>query len=164
MPKDTYWFKHDYNAKSDIKIKAVIVKFGWQGYGWFWLLIELLRAEDDYKLSYDDDTFSAFSLDARCKIEEAKEYIDFLIKKELLAINGDKQFYSPRLLRDMADKDKVREQAREAALHRWGDDKKISPATDWIEMARRITEREGLTKSLTTSEARKMIEGGYKLP
>jgi len=119
MPKDTYWFKHDSNARADLKIKALISKYGWQGYGWFWFVIELLRSEDTYKLSYNEDIFEAMSIDMGIPSNEAKEYIDYLIKKRLLSINGAKQFTSDRLLRDMAVKDQIREHAREAANQRW---------------------------------------------
>ena len=33
MPKDVFYFKHDDNASSDFKLKALRKKYGWEGMG-----------------------------------------------------------------------------------------------------------------------------------
>ena len=38
--KNTFYFSHDYNARNDIKIKKLIAKHGYLGYGIFWAIIE----------------------------------------------------------------------------------------------------------------------------
>jgi hypothetical protein len=38
--KDTFYFSHDYNARSDEKIKLLIRKHGIVGYGIFWAIVE----------------------------------------------------------------------------------------------------------------------------
>ena len=40
MSKDTYYFTHDYNARTDPKIKRLIAKWGMEGYGVFWGILE----------------------------------------------------------------------------------------------------------------------------
>ena len=40
MPKDTFYFSHDYNARNDEKIKMLIRKHGMIGYGVFWAIVE----------------------------------------------------------------------------------------------------------------------------
>jgi hypothetical protein len=40
MSKETYYFSHDYNARTDEKIKLLIRKHGLRGYGIFWAIIE----------------------------------------------------------------------------------------------------------------------------
>lgn len=47
MPKETFWFKHDYNARNDEKILELRAEFGAEGYGIYWMLIESM-AETDY--------------------------------------------------------------------------------------------------------------------
>jgi hypothetical protein len=42
MKKDAYYFSHDGNANSDEKILMLRADFGWEGYGIYWLLIELM--------------------------------------------------------------------------------------------------------------------------
>lgn len=38
--KDTFYFSHDYNSRTDDKIKRLIRKHGMLGYGIFWAIIE----------------------------------------------------------------------------------------------------------------------------
>ena len=40
--KDTYYFQHDCMTKQDEKIRILIRKFGMEGYGIFWSIIESL--------------------------------------------------------------------------------------------------------------------------
>ena len=40
MAKDTFYFSHDYNSRSDEKIKLLIRKHGIEGYGIFWAIVE----------------------------------------------------------------------------------------------------------------------------
>ena len=42
MAKDTFYFSHDYNSRNDIKIKRLLQKLGFEGYGLFWAIIEEL--------------------------------------------------------------------------------------------------------------------------
>ena len=57
--KETFYFTHDYNSRSDEKIKLLIRKTGMQGYGIFWALIEDLYSNanalrTDYEgIAYD---------------------------------------------------------------------------------------------------------------
>lgn len=53
MSKEAYYFPHDSNAQQDEKILALRMKFGWEGYGIYWALIEILRDASDYQLSKD---------------------------------------------------------------------------------------------------------------
>ena len=34
--KDTFYFKHDNNARHDTKLVKLRMKDGWEGYGMFW--------------------------------------------------------------------------------------------------------------------------------
>lgn len=40
MAKDTFYFSHDYNARNDVKIKLLIRKHKFLGYGIYWGIIE----------------------------------------------------------------------------------------------------------------------------
>lgn len=40
MAKETFYFSHDYNARSDMKIKKLISKHGMLGYGVYWAIVE----------------------------------------------------------------------------------------------------------------------------
>jgi len=47
--KDSYYFSHDTNAFLDPKIRAIISEFGVWSYGLFWVIIEMLASQRDYK-------------------------------------------------------------------------------------------------------------------
>jgi hypothetical protein len=49
MAKDAYYFPHDSNAKDDPKSIMLIEELGLEGYGIFWVLIETLRDQPEYK-------------------------------------------------------------------------------------------------------------------
>jgi len=120
--KDAYWFKHDATAHTDRKIRVLIKNYGWQGYGWFWLIIESLRSEDNYHLPYDELTIDALSSDMGLDTDLVKDFLDYLVKIKLLSLNGDNSLFSHRLANDMAIKDIKTQVARDAALQRWHKD------------------------------------------
>ena len=49
MKKDAYYFSHDSNSKDDPKCVMLIEQLGLEGYGIFWVLVETLRDQPDYK-------------------------------------------------------------------------------------------------------------------
>jgi len=51
--KDAYYFPHDSNARTDPKIIIMINSIGLEGYGLFWIIIEMLRDQPDHKLPWD---------------------------------------------------------------------------------------------------------------
>ena len=49
MANNAYYFSHDSNAKDDPKCMLLIDQLGLEGYGIFWILIEVLRDQPEYK-------------------------------------------------------------------------------------------------------------------
>ena len=47
--KDAYWFQHDSNAKDDPKCSMLVEQLGLEGYGIYWVLVETLREQPNYK-------------------------------------------------------------------------------------------------------------------
>jgi len=45
MAKETYYFSHDYYARTDRKLVALAMKHGMVGIGVFWCLVEMLYEE-----------------------------------------------------------------------------------------------------------------------
>ena len=58
--KDAYYFSHDSNARNDIKILRLRRSLGLEGYGIYFCLIEMLREQDDYKMSMSSIPDSVF--------------------------------------------------------------------------------------------------------
>lgn len=80
--KETYYFSHDYNARSDEKIKRLIRRHGMTGYGIFWSIIEdLYQNTNVLRTEYD-----GIAYELRADVEMVKSVInDF----DLFTINGD---------------------------------------------------------------------------
>ena len=114
MAKDTYYFSHDVNASNDPKIIVMKELCGVISYAWWWILIEQLAAQEEYKLPMDKITFTglgiafgmnqneAFASNNEAKLSTAKQaeaYVILLINEcELLETDGE-YFWSPSLLR-----------------------------------------------------------------
>lgn len=48
--KDVYYFPHDSNSRRDPKIAALLREFGFEGYGIWWTLIEIMHEQEGGKL------------------------------------------------------------------------------------------------------------------
>lgn len=55
MAKDAYYFSHDSNAKDDPKCVMLIEQLGLEGYGIYWVLVEMLSNIKDHKLMIDTE-------------------------------------------------------------------------------------------------------------
>ena len=103
--KETCYFSHDANAKDDFKIMLLIEELGLEGYGIFWVLIETLREQQNYK--YPIKLLSVL----------ARKYNTTLVKLEvvvknyhLFQIEDDCFFYSSSLNRRMQKMEEAIEQ------------------------------------------------------
>lgn len=118
MAKETYYFSHDSNALTDTKILNMRADYGLEGYGLYWSIIEMMRNEEDYKLSLSKNTYRAIKTLTNTTIDIEK-YINDCIEDYELFKQEDEKFYSKSLLRRMKEKDKKSEMARERANKRW---------------------------------------------
>ena len=115
MKKEAYYFSHDANAKDDPKILRLRMELGWEGYGLFWALIELLRNESDHRMRTHYKSI-AFAL--QTQENSIKSIInDF----DLFEIDNE-YFWSESLLKRMELKEERSEKARESAKKRWNKD------------------------------------------
>jgi hypothetical protein len=106
--KDAYYFKHDANARHDPKIEALIEKYGMEGYGRFWVVIEMLRCSAGYKI--EDKAYVWLSLAGQmaCSVDNAREFIRDCAEKFELFVQEDGFFYSASLLERMIQLDEIR--------------------------------------------------------
>jgi len=115
MSKDTFYFSHDYNARNDSKIKKLLSKHGYLGYGLFWAIIEdLYNNANALPTDYESIAF-----DLRITPEVVKSIInDF----ELFCIDGD-EFGSSSVERRLNERNEKSVKARESAQKRWANKK-----------------------------------------
>jgi hypothetical protein len=112
--KETFYFSHDYNARTDEKIKKLIKKHGMMGYGIFWSIVEdLYNNANELQLDYE-----GIAYDLRTDTEIIKSIInDF----DLFRIK-DKLFGSISIQRRLEERNKKSESARQSAYKRWRND------------------------------------------
>ena len=111
LKKDAYYFSHDSNAKDDFKCMLLIEEMGLEGYGIFWLLIEVLRDQENYKYPL------------KFLPSLARKYNTTLAKMRVVVLNyglfileEEKLFFSTSLNKRMALMNGKKEQARLAGI------------------------------------------------
>ena len=114
MSKDCYYFSHDSNAKDDPKIVKLIETLGSEGYGLFWILIETLRDQPDYK--YPLDLLPALSRRYNSTFDKIKSVV---MDYTLFEIENQQFFFSNSLNRRMMYLNVKREKMKLNALARW---------------------------------------------
>lgn len=120
MAKEALYFSHDSNAHRDPKIIAMRAVYGAEGYGWFWMLIEMMREADGYKLEMQSKyAFHAYALQLQCDSNAFASFVqDCMHEFNLFSSDGD-YFWSESLLRRMLIKDERSEKAKKSAEARW---------------------------------------------
>lgn len=112
------YFSHDSNARNSDKLMKVRMKLGAEGYGIFFMLIERLREEEDYKSTVD---YTTLAFDLRVDPEKVKQVVE---NYDLFKITEDgKYFYSDSFNERMEMMDTKRKKRAEAgkkgAEKRW---------------------------------------------
>lgn len=115
MNKDTFYFSHDYNTRTDDKIKGLIRKHGMAGFGIFWAIVEdLYNNANALSLDYDG---IAYDLRTDSKIIES-----IINDFDLFSIE-DGCFGSKSVERRLDKRNEKSKKARESAFKRWNKDK-----------------------------------------
>lgn len=119
-----YYLKHDIDAFSDPKVIKLRMLHGFEAYGIYWRILEMLFSEPEYAMKYKGTTFQLIEFETRTTLN-VKEVIDTCVEIELLEIDSTGEFfYSPSLNRRMKALDKYRqeqsERGRKGAEARWG--------------------------------------------
>lgn len=125
MSKEAYYFSHDANARNDPKILAMRSDYGIEGYGMYWVIIEMLREQEGFKLPLKKYIWSAIAMqvDANALQIDAREYAKKFVEScindfDLFEADGE-FFWSNSLIKRMDQKNKISEKRRAAAKARW---------------------------------------------
>lgn len=131
MLKDSYYFSHDSNARNDEKILMLRAEHGWEGYGIYWMLIEMMFETTETKLSHQKLKGIAFS--NNIPITLLQEVINTAITENLFS-SDDEYFWSESLRRRKNKFNENRKAKAEAgkrsAEKRWGKKKEESETVD----------------------------------
>jgi uncharacterized phage protein (TIGR02220 family) len=111
MAKDTLWFKHDTNSRSDEKIIDLQMEHGMEGLGVYWCIIEMMYEQMGVMRLQCERI--AFELRTHKNVVE-----DVLMKYDLFQIDGD-IVTNRRVTEELDARCEVSEKARERADKRW---------------------------------------------
>ena len=120
--KKTY-FNHDSNARNDYRIIKLRAKLGYEGYGIFWSLLEMLFIEEN-KICIEDYDALAFGL--QCDANKLKQVIEDF---DLFVIE-DNCFYSKRLNNHIEEINNKSIKAKENANKRWNNANAMQPHSE----------------------------------
>lgn len=111
--KDAYYFSHDANARNDPKISAMRSVYGTEGYGRYWIVVEMLREQDGYRLSCDPSNWLAIAKQSDSNSKQTEEFVTECINTFKLFASDGAFFWSESLLRRMGKREQIcRERAK----------------------------------------------------
>ena len=91
-----------------------------EGYGWYWMIIELMREQEDYALSIEGKyVWNAFALQLDTTAEKVKAFVEDCISEFRLFESDGIKFWSKSLKERMKVKEEKSEKARKSAEARW---------------------------------------------
>ncbi len=111
--KETFYLRHDYNARNDEKILRLRTKYGAEGFGIYWMLIEKLAESSEGRLLLADIPSIAYELHSEC------ERITDVIRTYNLFEFNEEYFWSKRLMQDLAERNEICKKAKLSAKVRW---------------------------------------------
>lgn len=106
MAKDSYYFPHDYNARNDRKIAALVKKHKAAGYGVFWITCEMMHEEDGH-IEFDDITFGAIAKDSNEDIDFVKQVVIDCVTEFKLFKREDDIVISGRVSRNLEHRKEI---------------------------------------------------------
>lgn len=108
---DTFYFSHDYNTRSDEKIKKLIYEHGFEGYGLYWAIIEeLYQNANAMRLECERIAY---------ELRTDKERIASIINDfDLFVVDGE-FFHSKSIEKRLKMRSEKSRKASESAKARW---------------------------------------------
>jgi uncharacterized protein YdaU (DUF1376 family) len=118
------YFSHDINAANDYKIIRLRSKLGAEGYGIYWMLIELLY-QNNNALPFECDSI-AYALQTQC------DKIESVVRDFGLFEIEDNVITCPSISRRLTEMNERSEKAKRSAEARWNKSEKANNQTDSI--------------------------------
>jgi len=135
MAKDTFYFSHDYNPRADEKIKLLIRKHGFLGYGIFWAIIEdLYNNANALRTDYEGIAFD-LRVDTNIVKSVINDFDLFIIKDDF--------FGSLSVQRRLDERNEKSKKASNSANYRWNKSKDDANAMRTQCDSNAIKERKG---------------------
>ena len=111
MAKETYYFSHDYYARTDRKLVSLAMKHGMAGIGVYWCLVEMLYEEGGaMPIEYERITF---------ELRTDTNVVESVINDFGLFNHDDELFWSEAVIERLKKRSEKSEKARESIRKRW---------------------------------------------
>lgn len=122
--KDAY-FPHDINARNDPKMPALKLKYKSSGIGMYWIFVEILREQENFKYLIDNDIiWESLAGEFMTTPEEAQQFMGDCIQKYKLFKTDGEYIWSDSLVKrmqKMVDSRTKRSDAGKKGMEsRWG--------------------------------------------
>jgi hypothetical protein len=117
--KDVYYFSHDCNARNDEKILAMRSVYGLEGYAMYFMIIEILREQNEYKLETNKYIWSTLAMQMHTSSENVHKFVDDCVNEFQLFVIEDNFLYSKSLIKRMGLFKEISEIRSKAAKKRW---------------------------------------------
>lgn len=168
----TGYFSHDRDARTDPKIIRVRRKYGMEGYGIYFAMLEMMYSDSGNQLPYSDEMFETIAFDLRTDVD-IKAFVDHCIEYGLFDSDG-KTYWSDSMRRRLSEADTKAaaksEAARKGAQARWEKRKKkqeenpaevgkieaVGTDSEWVRMVKAYETNLGLFPTGATAE--KMVD------
>jgi hypothetical protein len=123
--KDAYYFPHDSNARNDPKMSALKLKYRAFGVGMYWIFIEILRDQEEFKYFIDQDiVWDNLADEFMTTPKKAEEFINDCIHKFKLLKTDGQHIWSDSLIRRLKpmleERDKKSAGGKKGMQSRWG--------------------------------------------
>lgn len=120
MKKDAYYFPHFSNARTDRKLLRIRKELGIEGYGIYFMVLEVLREQTDFKFPLEDiDLLSDEFGTSEAKVRTV------VCNYKLFDVDKKEMFFSPKQILYLKPYIEKSKRAREAANKRWSANKQI---------------------------------------
>lgn len=81
------YFSHSSRAFSDTKLKLLLTRYGFEGYGRWWALCELMAATENHSVKVGEEwELASLAYDLRIDENSLKEYLGYLTEIQLINI------------------------------------------------------------------------------
>lgn len=111
------YFSHDFQSRDDKKIVQLRIKYGWEGYGLYWALVEMLHESVDHTLECERN---ALVMRTQCDEKYISEFVQYAIEIDLFTLVDDgKSFTSVSVLKRVNEREAKSLKARKSADSRW---------------------------------------------
>jgi hypothetical protein len=142
------YFSHEYNARDDDKMPKLLSEVGYEGYGIFWAVVEMLYKNEGFMQLDSKSIAFALHCDCICLDRVLNEFDLFIIE--------DGKFHSESVLRRLGIRKDISEKRRNAAKSRvyTNDEQKQNKS---ITKGPNIKEKESKEKDIKVKENKEII-------